>query len=327
MFHARTLVVGPKPTLVVLLYAAVQLLQSKRSVGVCGPFVAYGICESIASAIGIIMAELVSTIEHVVDNIETLYLYGESNDQDERKFHDARIKNGKLFAALQVRRSFRYAPSKFAGYVNNDISHADNLGDRDGRKTNVALSSLIGDALEAGDQGYDSIDQEFLDYCNRKGIRPSQHHRQRRYWVFRADLPEKPTADPKELAERVERALQRIYTKKTTPPKGQEKVSKISTSSERYVRDPEVIAWVLAEAAGVCENCGSLAPFKRPNGEPFLEVHHVRPLGEGGPDTTANAAACCPNCHRRLHFDEVKDGLRLALIASVKRLKDFPPNG
>ncbi|WP_090211326.1 HNH endonuclease [Litoreibacter janthinus] len=273
------------------------------------------------------MADLVSTIEQVVDNIETLFRYGESNNQDERKFHDTRIKNGKLFAAVQVRRSFRYAPSKFAGYVNNDISHGDNLSDRDGRKTNVALSSLIGDALEAGDQGYDAVDRGFLNYCNRKGIRPSQHHRQRRYWVLRPVLPEKPTADPKELSDRVQRALQRIRTKKSTPPKGQGRVSKISTSSERYVRDPEVIAWVLAEAAGVCENCGNPAPFKRPNGEPFLEVHHLRPLGEGGRDTTENAAACCPNCHRRLHYDEVKDGLRLALIASVKRLKDFPTDG
>lgn len=272
------------------------------------------------------MAELVSTIEQVVENIETLYLYGESINPDERNFHDARIKNGKLFAVIQDHRNFRYAPSKFAGYVNNDIRHADNLGDRDGRKTNLTLTSLIGEALEAGDDDYDTIDQGFIEYCNRKGIRPSQHHRQRRYWVVRPDSPEKPTADPKELADRVKRAQRRIHTQKTPPPKGQDKVQKISSSSERYVRDPEVIAWVLKEAAGNCENCGSPAPFNRVNGDPFLEVHHVRPLGEGGPDTTENAAACCPNCHRQLHFDELKDSLRLTLIASVKRLKDFPPN-
>jgi 5-methylcytosine-specific restriction endonuclease McrA len=135
---------------------------------------------------------------------------------------------------------------------------------------------------------------------------------------------EKPTADPKKLAERIERARKRIRTIKTSPPKGQDKVPKITTASERYARDPEVIAWVLQEAAGSCEHCGDPAPFKRPDGDPFLEVHHVRPLGEGGPDTIANAAACCPNCHRRLHFDPAKDSLRLTLIASVKRLKDFP---
>lgn len=273
------------------------------------------------------MADLVSNVQQVVDNIETLYGYGESNNQVERKFHDARIKNGKVFAVVQDRGSFRYAPSKFAGYVNNDISHEKSLSDRDGRKTNQALSSLTGKALDVGDQGHDEIDKDFLGYCDRKGIRPSQNHRQRRYWVLRPDSLENPTADPEELVDRVERALQRVRIRKSTPPNGQEKVSKVSTSSERYVRDPEVIAWVLAEAAGVCENCGNPAPFKRPNGEPFLEVHHVRPLGEGGPDTTENATACCPNCHRRLHFDEVKDVLRLALIASVTRLKDFPPDG
>lgn len=303
-----------------------QLRQSRRSGGVRGLYVVYPIDEEITSAIGMIMAELVSTIEHIVDNIETLYLYGESINQDERKFHDARIKNGKLFAVVQVGRGFRYAPSKFAGYVNNDISHADNLRYRDGRKTNVALSRLLGEELEAGDEGYDDIDQNFLDYCNRKGIRPSLHHRQRRYWMSRPASLEKPTADPNELADRVKRARKRIHTKNATPPKGQDKVPKISASVERYVRDPEVIAWVLEEASGNCEHCGSPAPFKRLDGEPFLEVHHVRPLGEGGPDTTENAAACCPNCHRRLHFDAVKDSLRLTLIASIKRLKDFPPS-
>lgn len=251
----------------------------------------------------------------------------QSINQDERKFHDARIKNGKLFAVVRVHRSFRFAPSKFAGYVSNDVKHADSLSDRDGRKTNVVLSSLFGEALEAGDEGYDAIDQGFLDYCNRKRIVPSRHHRQRRYWVLGPASVEKPTSDPKELADRVERALKRIHGSKPPPPKGQHKVPKICSSSERYVRDPEVIAWVLREAAGNCENCGSPAPFKRLNGQPFLEVHHVRPLGEGGPDTTENAAACCPNCHRRLHFDEVKDSLRFTLIASVKRLKDFSPDG
>lgn len=136
---------------------------------------------------------------------------------------------------------------------------------------------------------------------------------------------EEPTADPKELAERVESARKRIRLKKATPPKGQNKVPRTSSTSFRFVRDPEVIAWVLEEADGNCEHCGTPAPFKRVGGEPFLEVHHVRPLGEGGPDTTENAAACCPNCHRRLHFDPAQDSLRLKLIASVKRLKDFPP--
>lgn len=138
------------------------------------------------------------------------------------------------------------------------------------------------------------------------------------------DASEVPTGDPKELSERVECARKRMRLKGATPPKGQEKVRRTSAVSDRYIRDPEVIAWVLEEAAGICENCGSPAPFKRIDGEAFLEVHHVRPLGEGGPDVIENAAACCPNCHRRLHHDPSRDSLRRKLLTSINRLKDFP---
>lgn len=170
------------------------------------------------------MAELVSTIEQVLENIETLYLYGESANERERRFHNARIKNGKLFAVMQVHDSFRFAPSKFAGYLDNDISHASDLAERDGRKTNIMLSRLFGDALEPGDEGYDAIDQGFLTYCDRKGIVPSEHHRERRYWLSGPASAEKPTADPKELSESVARALKRIRSRKPPTPEVQHKV-------------------------------------------------------------------------------------------------------
>ena len=30
---------------------------------------------------------------------------------------------------------------------------------------------------------------------------------------------------------------------------------------------------------------------------PFVEVHHIKPQSEGGPDTLDNAAPLCPGCH------------------------------
>ena len=138
-----------------------------------------------------------------------------------------------------------------------------------------------------------------------------------------------PTADPVELERRVRSAIRRLKAAKAlghrSAPSGQQHVPASSGMTTRYVRDPEVIAWVLYEAAGTCEQCGRSAPFSRDDGEPFLEVHHVRPLGEGGPDTTDNAAACCPNCHRRLHHGADRERLRLDLIARVRRILDYPP--
>jgi 5-methylcytosine-specific restriction protein A len=59
--------------------------------------------------------------------------------------------------------------------------------------------------------------------------------------------------------------------------------------------------YALKRAAGSCEACHLKAPFKSRSG-PFLEVHHVHRLADGGPDHPANVIALCPNCHRRAHF-------------------------
>lgn len=137
-----------------------------------------------------------------------------------------------------------------------------------------------------------------------------------------------PTDDPIELQKRVKRAAASIRAAgepgTLVPPPGQPAPTKVSGTTSRYVRDPNVIAWVLSDAAGHCEACGDDAPFLREDGEPYLEVHHVRPLGEGGPDTTDNTAACCPNCHRQLHHDPSREVLRLNLIKKNKRLRDYP---
>ena len=70
-----------------------------------------------------------------------------------------------------------------------------------------------------------------------------------------------------------------------------------------YTRNPDVIAEVLDRSNGICGECGSNAPFLRTtNGTPYLEVHHRRPLSEGGEDTVQNAVALCPNCHRKFHY-------------------------
>jgi 5-methylcytosine-specific restriction protein A len=73
--------------------------------------------------------------------------------------------------------------------------------------------------------------------------------------------------------------------------------------SRAYRRNVDVIAEVLHQAKGICEECHKPAPFNRASdGEPFLEVHHRIMLSKGGEDTVANALALCPNCHRKLHF-------------------------
>lgn len=72
-----------------------------------------------------------------------------------------------------------------------------------------------------------------------------------------------------------------------------------------HVRNPDIVAEVLARAAGICGSCKKAAPFlRKAGGTPYLEVHHQIQLAQGGQDTLENAVALCPNCHRELHYGE-----------------------
>jgi len=143
------------------------------------------------------------------------------------------------------------------------------------------------------------------------------------------DTPyEEPTNDPEILQRRANKAINHFREPPCPgyqiPPKGNQTPERADSSKTGFIRDPNVIAWVLVEADGFCEACKSAAPFFRAGGEPYLEVHHVRPLAEGGPDTVDNAIACCPNCHRRLHHAQNRDEEREKLLILIERLRDYP---
>jgi 5-methylcytosine-specific restriction protein A len=68
-----------------------------------------------------------------------------------------------------------------------------------------------------------------------------------------------------------------------------------------YYRSQVVKNYVLMRANGKCEACGSIAPFQRKDGSPYLEPHHTRRLSDEGPDHPRWVGAVCPNCHREIH--------------------------
>ncbi|MDA0313275.1 MAG: HNH endonuclease signature motif containing protein [Gemmatimonadetes bacterium] len=105
-------------------------------------------------------------------------------------------------------------------------------------------------------------------------------------------------------------------------PRGNHTPRRVSGTSTSFERSPSVVRFVLDAANGVCDLCGLPAPFLRGDGEPFLEVHHVLPLGDGGPDTVENAVALCPNCHRKCHHAKDASATPSQLRGRVSRLSD-----
>lgn len=130
-----------------------------------------------------------------------------------------------------------------------------------------------------------------------------------------------PTSNRDELQRRVE-SLRRHVAADSAPPPGNRKPARAQVGdSTAVVRDPKVAAWVLVQAAGTCELCRMAAPFKTATGEPYLEVHHVVPLANSGPDTTDNCVALCPNCHRRCHYSGDQMEATRMLYQLVDRLR------
>ncbi|SRR5712691_2673783 len=77
---------------------------------------------------------------------------------------------------------------------------------------------------------------------------------------------------------------------------------KAEVARNEFARNPDVAALARLRAKGKCHDCSKGAPFLTVAGVPFLEVHHVKRLADGGDDTIENAIALCPNCHRKRHF-------------------------
>ena len=122
------------------------------------------------------------------------------------------------------------------------------------------------------------------------------------------DLLDLPADTKEQYEEELSEAIRRsaslsdssLRDRLASAPKTPEKIQIISMG---YRRNPDVIVAVLRRAAGVCERCGTEAPFlRRKDDSPYLEVHHWKPLSMDGEDTIANAAALCPNCHREVHY-------------------------
>ncbi|MCD5329370.1 HNH endonuclease [Chromobacterium piscinae] len=111
-----------------------------------------------------------------------------------------------------------------------------------------------------------------------------------------------------------------VKKKNLLRPEGNYRPAITSSTITQYKRDVAVKAWVLQHAKGVCESCGQPAPFCGSDGQPYLEVHHVRQLADNGSDTVTNAVALCPNCHKAFHYSENSRELVSCLYERIARL-------
>ncbi|WP_170869051.1 HNH endonuclease, partial [Pseudomonas aeruginosa] len=140
-------------------------------------------------------------------------------------------------------------------------------------------------------------------------------------WVDHYSLPEIPDKTLKALEkikDKKARYLRDAEVEKLAKQQGQTRVGTRNVSTTQYQRSPWVAENARRRAKGRCELCGEPAPFKRKDGTPYLETHHIEWLANGGADTVENTVALCPNCHRKMHIiNDSKDQEKLKNIVKL----------
>lgn len=94
-------------------------------------------------------------------------------------------------------------------------------------------------------------------------------------------------------------SLEELFAKATDGVPARSTVKERKTNY--YQRCEYVRLYALRKAKGKCQGCSKEAPFRNKKGEPYLEVHHIKRLSDGGPDDPRWVIALCPNCHSRIH--------------------------
>ena len=105
----------------------------------------------------------------------------------------------------------------------------------------------------------------------------------------------------------------------------EEKPNLVEGSSKKYKRDNAKAKRALVISKYKCNLNEDHMTFESKSGHPYMEAHHLIPLGEQSKfanslDVDANIVSLCPTCHRKLHHGtDIQDDL-LVLYNQRKEL-------
>lgn len=91
------------------------------------------------------------------------------------------MKKGNNFVAVEVGGRYFFAPSKFVGYLNNNMKT--HLGLRDKERTGIETDRVIKNIMGMYQKQNMPIDKIFVKFCEENGFRPFEN-RKRDYWVI-----------------------------------------------------------------------------------------------------------------------------------------------
>lgn len=231
---------------------------------------------------------LITKLEQLTQNIDTIEYYLTEANDDERLETSMLIKRGTCFVAYKVGKEFRFAPSRFLGYEYNKLfKHS--TSDIDGRETNKAINAILkskpsGDAL---------LEQKYIDYCLKLGIKPQMkggaYGVPRKFWILNLEFDFR---DNNELSGEFPegKIVERTH-------KARERNSLVIELAKRNFKKKNGKLY--------CQVCNfDFEEIYGNIGKDFIEGHHTIAVSEMPPDYKTKPeeiAMLCGNCHRMVH--------------------------
>ena len=114
--------------------------------------------------------KLINTKDQLIKNINTLRSYLTEGDKKSNSKAKALVKCGICFVAYIIDEEFHFAPSRFIGYVDNNLDKHFKSDEKDGRETNKAINNILGKKPKPDKE----LDDKYLGYCEKLGIQPSE---------------------------------------------------------------------------------------------------------------------------------------------------------
>jgi len=74
-------------------------------------------------------------------------------------------------------------------------------------------------------------------------------------------------------------------------------------------------------AKGKCMLYGEELNYEDSLGLPYLEVHHIKWISQGGLDDLSNMVALCPNCHKKMHISPNDDDIKKLKKKAAENMK------
>ena len=226
--------------------------------------------------------KLIDNPHQLEQNLETVEFYLSEGTDFENDTTIELVRAGACFVAYEIDGELRFAPSRFVGYINNNLEQHLN-SPKDGRHTNVAIQKIIKDKLGPNE----NLEKAFLKYCQNLGILP--HNKNRKYWQFNLsrEFEANMTLDGEFPEGKISERKHKF----------RERNSKVVQLAKQNFKD--------ANGRLFCQVCEF--DFEEEYGEigrDFIEAHHTIPvseMGAGHKTKIDDIAMLCPNCHRMAH--------------------------